>query len=78
MAGYEGAMLNSTSGDYQAAAEQMEKVVREDPTWLEPHVELASLYYRLHRPADGEKQRKIVERLTDEERKAGVAAPPQN
>lgn len=78
MAGYEVGMLKSTSGDYEAAAQQLEKVAAEDPTWLEPHVELASLYYRLHRPADGEKERKIVERITDDERKAGVAAPPQD
>jgi tetratricopeptide (TPR) repeat protein len=77
MAGYEVGMLKNTSGDYEAAAQQLEKVAAEDPTWLEPHVELASLYYRLHRPADGEKERKIVERITDDERKAGVAAPPQ-
>lgn len=78
MAGYEVGMLKSASGDYEAAAQQLEKVAGEDPTWLEPHVELASLYYKLHRPADGEKERKIVERITDDERKAGVAAPPQN
>jgi tetratricopeptide (TPR) repeat protein len=78
MAGYEVGMLKSASGDYEAAAQQLEKVAGEDPTWLEPHVELASLYYRLHRPADGAKERKIVERITDEERKAGVAAPPEN
>ena len=78
MAGYEVGMLKSASGDYEAAAQELEKVAGEDPTWLEPHVELASLYYRLHRPADGEKERKIVERITDEERKAGAAAAPQN
>jgi tetratricopeptide (TPR) repeat protein len=78
MAGYEVAMLKSTSGDYQAAAEQMEKVVKLDPTWLEPHVELASLYYRLHRPTEGKQERQTVEQITEEERKAGVAAPPQN
>lgn len=64
MARYESAMLKSTSGDYQAAAEQLEGVVRDNPDWLEPHVELTSLYYKLHRPADGARERAIVDQLT--------------
>jgi len=46
MAGYEVGMLESSTGQYEAAAEELEKVVKEDPSWLEPHVELASLYYK--------------------------------
>jgi tetratricopeptide (TPR) repeat protein len=75
MAGYEMGMLQSTSGQYQAAAEQLEKVVKTDPDWLEPHVELASLYYRLHRPEDGRKERDIVERLTAAQQQKGPGKP---
>ena len=75
MAGYEMGMLQSTSGRYQAAADQLEKVVKSDPDWLEPHIELASLYYRLHRPDDGRKERQIVDRLTAAQQQKGPTQP---
>jgi tetratricopeptide (TPR) repeat protein len=71
MARYESAMWKSTSGDYQAAAEQLEKLVADDPQWLEPHVELATIYYRLHRPADGARERQIVDKLTAQQQQQG-------
>ena len=64
MVRYESAMWKSASGQYDAAAADLEKLTKDDPDWLEPHVELASLYYRLHRPEDGAKERQIVDRLT--------------
>jgi tetratricopeptide (TPR) repeat protein len=75
MAGYEMGLLQSTSGQYQAAADQLEKVVKTDPDWLEPHIELASLYYRLKRPDDGRKERQIVDRLTAAQQQKGPAHP---
>jgi tetratricopeptide (TPR) repeat protein len=75
MARYEVAMFESTSGQYQAAAEGLERLVKDDPTWLEPHVELASLYYRLHRPEDGRKERETVDRLTAEQQQKGPGTP---
>lgn len=71
MARYESAMLKSTSGDYEAAAKELETVIKDSPDWLEPHVELTSLYYKLHRPEDGAKERAIVERLTAEQQSKG-------
>jgi len=73
MAQYEMAMLKSTTGQYESAAQDLEKLVKNDPQWLEPHVELASLYYRLHRPADGAKERQIVDQITAEQQAAGPA-----
>jgi tetratricopeptide (TPR) repeat protein len=73
MARYESAMLKSTSGDYAEAAKQLEALVKDDPNWLEPHIELANLYYRLHRPEDGAKERQVVERLTAEQQAQGPA-----
>jgi tetratricopeptide (TPR) repeat protein len=71
MARYEAAMLESTAGQYEAAAQALEKLVKDDPNWLEPHVELASLYYRLHRPADGAREREIVDKLTADQQAQG-------
>ncbi|HEY0795234.1 MAG TPA: tetratricopeptide repeat protein [Acidisarcina sp.] len=64
MAVYEMAMLKSTTGQLEAAVSDLEKVTLTDPDWLEPHIALASLYFRLHRSDDGTKQREIVDRLT--------------
>ena len=71
MARYESAMLKSTSGDIEAAAKQLESVVKDNPQWLEPHVQLTSLYYKLHRPEDGAKERAIVDKLTAEQQAKG-------
>jgi tetratricopeptide (TPR) repeat protein len=71
MARYEMGLMESVSGDYAAAAHDLEIVVQEDPNWLDPHVQLATLYYRLHRPKDGAKQREIVEQLTAKQQTAG-------
>ena len=64
-------MLKSTSGDYETAARELEQLAKDDPDWLEPHVELATLYYRLHRPDDGAKERQIVDRLTAKQQEQG-------
>jgi tetratricopeptide (TPR) repeat protein len=71
LARYETAMWLSTSGQYQDAAQILEKVIVDDPKWLEPHVELASLYYKLHRPEDGKRERAIVDQLTAEQQEKG-------
>lgn len=75
MARYELAMWNSKSGNYPEAAKGLEEVVRSDPNWLEPHVELATVYYRLHRPDDGAKEREIVTRLNAEQQSKGPGVP---
>ncbi len=71
MARYENAMWKSNAGQYEDAAKYLEEVVKEDPDWLEPHVELATVYYRLHRPADGAKEREIVAKLTAQQQSKG-------
>lgn len=71
MARYEAAMWKSTTGDYEAAAHELEQLAKDDPNWLEPHVELATLYYKLHRPDDGARERQVVERITAEQQAQG-------
>jgi Flp pilus assembly protein TadD len=72
---YELALLESAEGHPEAAAADLEKVIQADPNWLDAHVQLAALYYKLRRPADGLRQRQIVERLTAEQAKQPVPAP---
>ncbi|MGH9655811.1 MAG: tetratricopeptide repeat protein [Bryobacteraceae bacterium] len=71
MARYELALVKRADGDLAAAATDLQEAIREKPGWLDPHVALAALYYKLHRPADGLKQRQIVQKLTAEQQERG-------
>jgi tetratricopeptide (TPR) repeat protein len=74
MARYEFAMQESLSGQYEAALRDLQAVAKADPNWLEPHVELANLYYRLHQPQEGAKERQIVQEISAKQQ----AKSPQN
>ena len=45
----------------------LESVVREHPDFIEAHVLLASVYYRLNRNADGKREEEIIQKLTAEQ-----------
>lgn len=64
LARYELARLERTKGDLDAAARDFERAIAANPGWLQPHVELAALYYRLNRPEDGARERAIVDKLS--------------
>ncbi len=70
---YEMALVESATGQDQAAVTALERVERGEPNWLEPHVRLAALYYKVKRPADGLRERQIVDKLTAEQQKQGPA-----
>ncbi len=74
------ARMKRTQGEIEAAVKDFEKVVREDPDWAQPHVELAALYFRLNRQADGERERAAFDRLNSAQpagaRKDGGKQPP--
>jgi len=65
------AKLNSMSGNYAEAATSLEDLVKEDPKWLDPHIELAAIYYKLHRPEDGARERETVQQIEAQQQKAG-------
>lgn len=75
VARYESAMLKSISGDYAAAALDLEQLARDDPGWLDPHIELAVLYYRLHRVEDGQRERQIVNAINAKKQGQGPSRP---
>jgi tetratricopeptide (TPR) repeat protein len=60
---YELALVARADGQLNTAMQYLETLVRQFPDWLQPHVELAALYYRLHRPEDGAREREIVDRM---------------
>ena len=65
------AKLDAMQGRNAEAAAALEELEKADPNWLDPHVELAPLYYKLHRPKDGARERAIVDQLTAEQQKQG-------
>ena len=65
------AKLNSMTGKYAEAAATLEDLEKSDPNWLDPHIELAAIYYKLHRPEDGQRERDIVQQIEAKQQKAG-------
>jgi len=68
------AKLNGMTGRYAEAAATLEELEKADPNWLDPHIELAPIYYKLHRPEDGQRERDIVQKIEASQQKAG---PPK-
>jgi Tfp pilus assembly protein PilF len=74
---YQVATLKMAANEVDAARATLEALVAEHPNWLEPHVSLATVYYRLKRKADGDREREIVDRLTKEAQARQPGAQPQ-
>ena len=74
MARLQMAKLDGMTGKYSEAAGTLEELEKADPSWLDPHVELAAIYYKLHRPDDGQRERSIVEQIESRQQNAG---PPR-
>jgi tetratricopeptide (TPR) repeat protein len=61
------AKLENIDGHPDRAAGILEDLEKSEPKWLDPHVELASVYYKLKRPGDGDREREIVHRIEAEQ-----------
>ena len=55
------------AGEMERACATLEKVVKQSPQFLEAHVSLAQVYYRMKRKADGDRERAIVQKLKAEQ-----------
>ena len=53
----------SEEGKDDSARRQLEQIVKEAPEFTSGHVALATVYYRLKRKADGDRERAIVQKL---------------
>jgi len=60
-------------GKNAEAVTLLEGLEKADPNWLEPHVELAPLYYKLHRADDGQRERNMVDDIQAKQQQAGPA-----
>jgi tetratricopeptide (TPR) repeat protein len=71
---YQIALVKMSQGKDQVALDELEEIVSESPKFLEAHVSLSTLYYRLKRKEDGNRERQIVEKLTTERQAKEPAA----
>ncbi len=63
---YQIATIHVSRGETGRALPLLEAIVQEAPEFLEAHVTLATVYYRLKRREDGDRERAIVDRLNKE------------
>jgi tetratricopeptide (TPR) repeat protein len=63
---YQLAVIALDQGKADDARRELESLVKESPQFTEAHVSLSIAYYRLKRPADGKRERDIVQKLTAE------------
>ena len=75
LARLEMAKLDTLTGKEEDAVQILEDLAKKTPDWPDPHIQLAALYYKLHRPEDGQRERKIVQDL---ESKQQMPAPENN
>jgi len=68
------ALVEKALSQPEAAVSDLEEAVKAKPDWLEAHVQLAALYFQLHRTAEGARERQIVDRLSAEAQKLGPGA----
>ncbi len=63
---YQLAMVQIGTGDLEPARKSLEALLKDHPNFLDAHVSLARLYYRLHMKQDGDRERAIVAKLNAE------------
>jgi tetratricopeptide (TPR) repeat protein len=63
---YQLALVEIAIGELEAALRKLEPLAAEHPKWSEAHVSLATVYYRLKRKEDGDREQAIVRGLARE------------
>lgn len=71
---YQLATLELIDGNIDQACSKLEQLTREAPQFVEAHVSLATVYYRLKRKADGDRERATVLKLNAEKQAAEPGA----
>jgi Tfp pilus assembly protein PilF len=74
---YQLATLDLMTGNVEQACSKLEQLTRETPQFVEAHVSLATVYYRLKRKADGDRERATVLKLNAESQAAQPGAKMQ-
>jgi tetratricopeptide (TPR) repeat protein len=74
---YQLATLDLMTDKIELACTTLEKLIKESPDFVEAHVSLATVYYRLKRKADGDRERETVRKLNAQQQanEPGAVAP---
>jgi tetratricopeptide (TPR) repeat protein len=64
LARYQLAAIALHDGKLETARRDLEAIAKESPDYAEAHITLATVYYRLQRKAEGDREREIVRKLT--------------
>ena len=72
---YQLASIDVMEGRNEQARMELEQLVKSNPSFLEAQVSLATVYYRLHRSADGDRVRVVVRKLQQEQAARDQAQP---
>ncbi len=70
--------LEVATGHLEEAKQKLEPLEKEWPDFVEVHLQLASLYARMNRPADSARERQIVLALNAKARSEGPQPEPQH
>ena len=71
LARHQSALIALHDDQLEDARRTLEAIVKEAPAFTDAHVTLAKVYYRLHRKADGDREREIVLKLNAEKQARG-------
>jgi Flp pilus assembly protein TadD len=63
---YQQATIALAEGELEKARVTLESLLKDAPQFVEAHVTLATVYYRLKRKADADRERAIVDKLNQE------------
>jgi Flp pilus assembly protein TadD len=74
---YQLAIIDMATGALDKARGALEALIQESPQFAEAHATLATVYYRLNRAADGDRERAVAEQLTAEQDAARRGAKPR-
>jgi len=74
---YQMALLDLSTGNPDQARKALEALIGESPDFAEAHATLATVYYRLDRSADGDRERAVAQKLMEQRDAAQTGAGPR-
>jgi tetratricopeptide (TPR) repeat protein len=63
---YQVAAIDLATGKLDTARLNLERIIKEAPDFEEAHIQLATIYYRQKRRADGDRERAVAQKLSAE------------
>ncbi len=74
---YQVGSIELATGKLDTARVTFERIVKRAPDFIEAHISLATVYYRLKRKEDGDRERALVQKLKAERDAADARAKPE-